>query len=146
MNDQVKTPEAPAGANVVTVGCKLPFGLLAEVGRRNQPGYRSFQFKGTNHKDAILMEGFAMTRVPADFWREWLDYTVEVVDGENKGKKIRVQPNKNLPAIQKGFIYAHSEQASVEAHFLSRADQRTGLEPADPEKLGPGLKTLEKND
>ena len=122
---------------IVTVGCRLPAGLHCDIFRMedtvehlmNGSGTRTmkiarkagrFTIKGTGRRvdDPRIVYGAALTHgVDADHWALWLE--------QNKGADV----------IEKGLIFAHAKQDSVEAQARTHENERTGLEPANPDAL-----------
>lgn len=106
-------------ATTVTVGCKLPNGLHAEIGDT------TVIFNGTN--SSTIAGGFGLTEgVDAEFWKAWLEQ------------------NKNMPFVKNGFVFAHTKESSLKAETKEKAGEKTGLEPLDPNKKPDGIKELEK--
>jgi hypothetical protein len=134
---------APTGSNVILVACKLAHGLKMEIGRPGDENYATHTLKGVAQKGAIVNEsGFTLNRIPAKFWNDWLEWSPRGADG-----KISVKtPNKRLDCITRGFVFAHPEEASVEAYTQGMAKARTGLEPIDPSKLPKGLEPMKREE
>ncbi len=106
-------------ATTVTVGCKLPSGLCAEVGEQ------SIIFNGIN--SSMIEGGFGLTEgVDSVFWKTWLEQ------------------NKDMPFVKNGFVFAHSQSSSLKAEIKEKAGEKTGLEPLNPKKKPDGIKDLEK--
>lgn len=125
-------------ARTVTVGCKLPNGLILRnyrmeefnepvMGGGSRKGKRAIQVGGdvklrgfsvpvlgkapAGHE---LAGGHALTHgVPADFWEQW------------------VKDNKESPLVKNGIVFAHAEAASVVAFANEREREMVGLEPLD---------------
>jgi hypothetical protein len=126
--------------STVTVGCKIPNGIKLQLrhpshdnGRGEMvagPVKAEFTLKGPSRPLNIMPDsfaaelasgGFGLTEIPEDFWLEW------------------VSGNLTLDMVAKGFIFAEDDHASAVDHAKDNKDVRTGMEPADPNKPGPGL-------
>lgn len=102
------------------VGCKLPNGLLAELGQRGDSRYQAVRLNGTN--TARVIGGYGLTEgVPTDFITEWL----------NK--------HQDLDFVKKGLVFIHGDNASAEAQAKEMSAVKNGLEPLDPMKPGRGV-------
>ena len=100
---------------VVTVGCKLPHGLVAQVGDQ------TITFKGLNstqHGDGetlILFNHYALTHnVPEDFWNEW------------------VKAHADFAFVKNGMVFADKVVKNVDAIAKERKSEKTGFEFLDP--------------
>jgi len=103
----------------VSVGCKLPNGLIAEVNGVE------VKFNGLN--TSHILGGFGITEnVDSGFWKTWLEQ------------------NKEMPFVMNGFIFAHSDVNSLKAETKEKSGEKTGLEPLDPNKKPAGVEALEK--
>jgi hypothetical protein len=113
-----------------------------EVGRPGEADYETHTLKGIAQKGAIVNEqGFTLNRVPSSFWDRWLNFSPRSPDG----KVIAKEPNKRLPCIARGFVFAHQDVDSVVAHTKAMENVRTGLEPLDPRKMPKGLEPLNRD-
>lgn len=132
MNDTTKAPPVPAAApttsNIVVVGCKLPSGMICEMGKPGNEGYARVVLNGSN--SARVIGGYGLTEVARDFWEAWL------------------KKNARLEFVQRGFVFAHNDAASATAHANERAAVVNGMEPLDPMKkiLGADGKPLLEGD
>lgn len=115
MSDKV-TPTPPVAnmSAVVLVGCKLPNGLICEMGRPGEESYARVVLNGANHSRVV--GGFGLTEVSKNFWEAW-------------HKK-----HKHLDFVRKGMVFMHVDMASAVDYAKERAEIRTGLEPLDPLK------------
>lgn len=137
---------APSGnRETVTVGCKLPNGLVLRVydwhdhvdalaggGTRQSKiarrrGNEEHVIHGNTIKFADLragnlpnhaiVGGFGLTTgIPKDFWETWYEQ------------------NKDTPLVKSGLVFAHSQELSARSIAKERETLRSGLEPIDPEK------------
>jgi hypothetical protein len=110
---QVQVP-IPAAAKTLIVGCKLPNGLILEMGRYGDTRYQKVEVKGAN--SAKVAGGYGLTPVDAEFWAAWL------------------KKHAHLDCVTKGHVFAHSTEASAISHATERAELKTGLERLDPVK------------
>jgi len=102
----------------VTVGCKLPNGIIMEMGEQRTV------LRGTN--SAVIVGGHGITEgVDKDFFDAW----------------SKLHADKDF--IKGGFVFAHEKSASTAAEAKERADEETGLEPLDPDEKPAGLTELE---
>lgn len=102
----------------VTVGCKLSNGLIIEVGEARAV------LRGTN--SANIIGGHGITEnVDKELFDAW------------------IEQHKDKDFIKKGFIFAHEKVANTSAEAKERADEKTGLEPLDPEEKPAGLSDVE---
>lgn len=113
MTDQQQTPKVN-GTATVWVGCKLPNGLVCEMGKFGDEDYQSHTLNGAN--SARVHGGYGLTQVPTDFWTAW------------------VKKHKRLSFVQKGLVFAQGDLASAESHAIDLSTVKTGLEPLDPLK------------
>lgn len=107
-------PDKANSSTMVVVGCKLPNGLICELGKYGDDGYRRVVLNGSNHSRVV--GGFGMTDVSKDFWEAWY------------GK------HKKLDFVRRGMVFVHSDLASAKDYAQERAEVRSGLEPLDPLK------------
>lgn len=107
----------------VTVACKLPNGLQLEL-----EGKERVVLRGTAvpfGAAPVDVGGYALTQnVDADFWNEWL------------------AKYKNYPPVKKGLVFAYAKPQDAQARALEMKDERSGLEPIDPDRPGPGLERV----
>lgn len=115
-------PQPPAGdplransTKMVVVGCKLPNGLLCELGARDDENYHAVRLNGSN--DQRVIGGYGITpNVPEDFWNAW------------------VKKHARLEFVRKGQVFVEGDLASAQDHAEERAEVKTGMEPLDPLK------------
>lgn len=123
---QVK--QSAVSGEAVLVGCKLPHGIVLEIGRPGDDKYSRVELAGAN--SSAIAGGYGITRVSAAFMKEWM---------ANKS-------NAKLSFITKGFVFYHSQRESVESYFDGIKTERTGLERLDPSKLSGKLTKLNNKD
>lgn len=105
----------------VIVGCKLPHGLVLELGYDPITGirgenYKSVKINGANQfkkpGDPHTSEGLGLTTgVDKAFWDEWL------------------KRNGTLKYVAEGLVFAQPEIKSAEAAKRERETLKTGVEP-----------------
>lgn len=103
-----------ATGKTVVVGCKLPHGLHLE-----HKGTR-VTLNGT-HSSRVL-NGHGITHVDAELFEKWL-----------------AEHNDYAP-VKAGLIFAHEKEDNTRAEAKEKKNNKSGLEPLDPEKPGEGLK------
>jgi hypothetical protein len=103
----------------VTVGCKLPHGLIAEVGDK------SFTFNGANDSDLIGGHGITYD-VPKDFWDAWV-----------------AQVSAWFVPFKNKLVFAHESEKSVTSQAKEMAKEITGFEGLKPNDPKNGVKTAE---
>jgi len=128
-------------AETVSIGCKLPAGHIIELGQVIEPngaGDRrdlamnildngtSLRLNGSNHPNAV--GGYGITAgIDKDLAEKWFE------------------DNKNFPPVRNGFIIMNPDGRSLRAEAKERADEKTGLEPLNPEDpMGDGTIKPEK--
>lgn len=101
---------------VVTVGCKLPHGLI--ISAKNTEGeIVSVTLKGAN--DARIIGGYGITEfVPKDLWDAW------------------IRKNAKFAAVLNGSVFIHNDLKSAESVAKERRDVMSGFEAVDPLKNG----------
>lgn len=92
----------------VIVGCKLPNGLIAQVGNQK------VLFAGAN--SSKIVGGYGLTPVDKDFADAWF------------------KNHKNFHPVKAELIFVQSDRASAEDAAEEREDVKTGLEGVDPTK------------
>lgn len=127
-------------AKTVTVGCKMPSGLVLKVykfvdayepvmgggSRKIKVGQqvggdvvlKGFATEAGKHAPHAIIGGFGLTPgVDAEFWNLWLEQ------------------NRDLDLVKRGLVFAHGETASAEAEAKEKVKEKSGLEALDPGKL-----------
>ncbi len=100
-------------AQMVTVGCKLPNGIVI------RHGDKSVELKGWN--DEAIYFGHGLTEVDKDFWDAW------------------IKDHADFAPVKGGFIFAQNNFASAKAESKEKEKEKTGLEGIDPKKPGRGI-------
>lgn len=102
----------------VTVGCKLPNGLVLKVGEKK------LMLRGSN--SSRIVGGYGLTSVPADLWDAWS------------------KAYAGSPFITRNLIFAQTSAARAESQANEQASVKSGLEPIDPSKAPAGIEKAEK--
>lgn len=142
----VAPPPASAAPDTVTVGCKLPNGLVLHldtmvdyripmpgggtvIERRSRRLPDTYTLNGsaidlariaaTGSVSHRIIGGYGITTgIPRDFWERWL------------------AANKNAEYVQKRLVFAEPNEGRAEAAAIEGAKIRTGMEPIDPDEPG----------
>lgn len=104
----------------VIVGCKLPHGLILELGIEKgirTEAYKAVTLNGANSKGLVTAEGFALTTVDKNFMDEW------------------TRLHRTHPSLKAGLIFVASTVDAAQAESIDKRDVRTKLEALDPAKL-----------
>lgn len=104
---------------MVTIGCKLPNGLLLEVGNKN------VQINGANSSNVVGGHGITYN-VDAELWQAWL------------------KQNADRDVVKNGFVFAHDKPANAKAEAKEKTDTKTGQEPIDPNAKNNGVETVKE--
>lgn len=107
-------PDKVNGTATVIIGCKLPNGLVCEMGKYGDENYTRVILNGAN--SSRVVGGYGLTTVSLEFWNAWY------------------KKSKHLEFVRKGLIFAHGDDASAADHAKDHASVLTGLEPLDPVK------------
>jgi len=119
------TDQTLASGAVVTVGCKLPHGLLMEMGKRGNEDYKAVQLRGC--QSSRIVGGFGMTEVSEEFMTAWL-------------KKY-----SKAPFVKKGMVFIMPDAASAADVAKERSEIKTGFERLNPKDAPAGLEIDEKH-
>jgi hypothetical protein len=98
----------------VSVACKLPHGLIINVGEN------SVELKGSNSDGAIGGHGFT-ENVDAEFMDTWL------------------KNNADHPAVKNKLIFVNTKTDKVKDQAKEQKDNKNGVEGLDPDKPAPGI-------
>ena len=101
-------------SKTLTVGCKLPNGLIIEVDGKTAV------INGTNTSKVIGGHGIT-ENVDADLFNAWIE--------RNKERKV----------VKNELIFAHTQKESVKASAKEKANNKTGLEPINPKDKNNGV-------
>ena len=130
--NSTQAPRQARSNNVVWVECKLPNGLWIYLEREgvNDTGKKVFlpindtrvRLNGANASRVV--GGYGLTEVDADFWEAW--YAKHKHDSYCASGAVKAQPTRDRAMAQ----------------AVDEAKLRTGFEPLDPDKPGPGLERV----
>ena len=115
---QSKKEEVRTMADKVIIGCKLPNGIILEVGDKKQvvKGLNSIVIIGATH---------ATTEINAEFYAAWLE------------------DHKDFPAVKSGALFVARSFEEVKKVAEEMKDEKTGFEPMAQETLG--VKSADKD-
>ncbi len=125
-------------AATVSVGCKLPHGLMLQLysaPKDNKPAKalgKPVRIAGANQNytetGLIVPKGaFGLTDgVDKAFMDKWM------------------HDNRDMEAVTQGLIFVHDKDVSVRAEGKARKEQMTGFEGKDPKKLPADLTEADK--
>ncbi len=91
----------------VTVGCKLPNGLIIRHGEHR------VMLHGSNHSEVIGGHGITHG-VDAEFFEAWMG------------------AHKDYEPVKQGLIFAHAKEANVRAEAKEKAKNKNGFEQLEP--------------
>lgn len=101
-------------SKTVTVGCKLPNGLILELNGQ------TVEINGSTSSRVIGGHGITYD-VDADFFNAWLEAYAD------------------RAMVRNGFIFAHDKAADTKAEAVDKEDNATGLEAVDPDAPNAGV-------
>ena len=114
-------PLAPAGesgkangTSMLSVGCKLPNGLICELGKVGDEEYQSVRLNGANSSN--IVGGYGITPVSAAFWDAW------------------VKKHQRLAFVSKRLVFAMTDRDSARDFAQEHAEVKSGFEALDPMK------------
>jgi len=102
-------------AELVTVGCKLPNGMVLEVDQKE------VTVVGWRGSETRIIGGYGLTQVDKDLWDAWL------------------AAHKEQPYVKKGLIFAQDNGNSARAQAKEQAKIKSGMEPLPQDKPAPGI-------
>ena len=114
-----KTVEAPAvivsaSSSTVTVGCKLPHGLVLELGEK------SVVLNGANSSNII--GGYGLTEgVDAAFFDAWME------------------KHEAMPFVRNQLVFAQATSANAKAEATEKANEKTGFEGMTQKDMPKGM-------
>lgn len=103
-------------AEQVTVGCKLPNGLVLDV-EGKQAIVAGFRGEGVR-----IIGGYGLTAVDKELWEAWLEI------------------HKEQPYVKSGVIFAQDNGNSVRSQAKEQEKVKSGLEPLSQNNPAPGIK------
>jgi hypothetical protein len=109
----------------VIVGCKLPNGLLLQVGNQTMRvnGRSQYRMPSPTRKDRNTDVKYAdgLTVLNKDFWDTW------------------VKEHRDYAPVKSGAIYASPSRSDAVAKARDTEEMKVGFEPMDPLKAGLGV-------
>lgn len=102
-------------AELVTVGCKLPNGIVLEVNNAE------VMLCGWRGSESRIVGGYGLTQVDKELWDAWLKL------------------HKNQPYVKKGLVFAQENGNSARAQAKEREKVKSGMEPLPQDKPAPGI-------
>ena len=113
-----KIETTAASTNTVTVGCKLPHGLVLELGGVE------VTINGVN--SSLIVGGFGLTEgVDAAFFDAWMS------------------ANKHTAIVKNELIFAQSKTSEAQAEAKDKAANKSGLEGLGKQDLPKGVTEAE---
>ena len=109
-------------SKLLTIACRLPHGLVIEVGKPGADNYRQMKLNGPFSKNAegngvVTVNGYAFTKVPEDFWLEFMS------------------KHKTAAYLVNRAVYAEDSDEKAKAES-NKTGGKTGFEALDPNKPG----------
>lgn len=101
-------------SKTVTVGCKLPNGLILELNGQ------TVEINGSTSSRVIGGHGITYD-VDAEFFDAWME------------------AHADHAMVRNGFIFAHDKAADTKAEAAEKEDNATGLEAVDPDAPNGGV-------
>lgn len=102
---------------VVYVGCKLPSGLMIQVGEQ------TFVLNGSNSSD--IVGGYGITAVPKDLWDTWFNQ------------------NRNFEPLKRSLVFAQDKESSAKDMAREQSGIK-GIEGVNADSPAPGAKRADK--
>lgn len=120
---------------LLTIGCKLPSGLLMQIGNPQDAGYREVKLNGANQGEyrgrneqgkifhSTTEQGFGLTKVDSEFWGEWQ-------------KRYAVNARKWL---KDGVLFVAEDADEARGKAADQSEVATGFEQLNPDKTPAGI-------
>lgn len=103
--------------STVTVGCKLPSGLIIELDEQR------VVLNGAN--SSALVGGFGMTEVNKALFDAWL------------------AKHKDYEPVKQGLVFAQEKPVNAQAEAKDKAELKNGFEGIDPKKPAKGIAPMD---
>ncbi len=113
-------PEA-AAPTTVSVGCKLPNGIILELGKKGDENYRTVTLKGSNANVIEVAGGYGITQVDKSFMDAW------------------TKKHQWFAPLKSGAIFVEEKFDSAQARGIEQSSLATGFERLDPNKAPSGI-------
>jgi kynureninase len=101
----------------VTVGCKLPNGLIIELGDKRA------ELNGANSSEIVGGHGLT-ENVDKEFFDAWME------------------KYKDLDFVKAGHLFAHEKEVNVKAQAKEKAKSKTGFEKLSPDDAPKGVEAI----
>lgn len=106
-------PDKANGTKTISVGCKLPNGLICEMGKVGDSNHTVVRLNGSN--DATVVGGFGITEhVSEEFWNAW------------------IKKHRGMAFVKRGLVFAMDDADSARDHAVDQATTRSGFEALNP--------------
>jgi hypothetical protein len=109
-------------SKLVVIACRLPHGLLLELGQQGAENYQSIKINGIHSVDSsgkpssLVVNGHAFTQVPEAFWNDWR------------------KAHQGAPYLKNRMVFAEDTlDAAHRATTLAESKGKTGFEPLSPD-------------
>lgn len=113
--------------SLVTIGCKIPSGLILEMGYDAVPGGT---IRGPNYK-AVTLRGPNMHHIPgAPAPANFVPGLTHNVDEEFFDAWMKSHQDSNI--VKNKLVFKAKSKAEAEAKALDATAQTTGMEPLNP--------------
>ena len=109
-----------AKQKTLIVGCKLPNGLIIEVGGQ------SVELNGANASNIIGGHGITYD-VDADLFNAWME------------------AHQDRDMVKNGFVFAHEDAKNTKAEAREKTDNETKLEAINPDDKATGVSTAKED-
>lgn len=113
------------GTKMVVVGCKLPNGLILELGRPGEGAYTRVRLNGAN--SAQIIGGAGLTDVSEEFMTAWL------------------KKNAELSFVRQRLVFVGNDVTEASAVAIDRAQQKTGFERLGRKDMPKGVEVDEEH-
>lgn len=110
--------------DTVIVACKLPHGIILEVGKEKVELKGSMQLGRSQTPFYMAAQIVGLTKVSKDFWEAW------------------VKEHQEFVPYQKGFIFAADKKKHVLDEAKEKETLRHGLEPIDSGNMPKSLEQV----
>lgn len=108
---------------MVVVGCKLPNGIILELGRPGESAFRRVRLNGANSSQ--LIGGAGLTDVSEEFISAWL------------------KKHADLSFVQQRLIFVGNDVTEASAVAIDRSQQKTGFERLGRKDMPKGVEVDE---
>jgi hypothetical protein len=108
---------AASTSSTVTVGCKLPSGLVLELDGK------TVELNGANSSNII--GGYGLTEgVDAEFFKQWME------------------KHEGMAFVRNELVFAQAKTADAKAEAVEKSAEQTGLEALNPDALPKGIEAV----